>query len=88
MQMHDSTSSQIARFGYDAAAKTLRVEFRTGGKCVYANVPEDKFTEMQAADSHGKFLHSRVKPYHAWTRVQPPENILIPNSLETLPQED
>jgi hypothetical protein len=71
MTMIPSTSSQIASYGYNAEDETLRVEFRSGGTYVYSGVDSDKFAEMQASDSHGKFLHSRVKQYHQAEKVAP-----------------
>lgn len=69
MKMLQSTSSQIASYGHDAATQTLRVQFRSGDTYEYSEVSEDKFNEMQAADSHGKFLATRIKPYHDHKKV-------------------
>ena len=69
--MIPSTSSQIARYGYNAETETLRVEFKSGGTYEYSGVDAEKFAEMQASDSHGKFLHSRVKPYHPLKKLEP-----------------
>ena len=69
MTMTQSNSSQVAAFGYDSSTETLRVQFRSGGTYEYGGVSAEKFAEMQAADSHGKFLAARVKPYHTATKL-------------------
>jgi hypothetical protein len=68
--MIKSSSSQVAEFGFEPDADdvdfgNLIVKFRTGGSYKYAAVTRSKFQEMQAAESHGSFLHKRIKPYHA-----------------------
>ncbi len=68
--MHTSKSSQIEAFGHDPATSTLRVKFRSGQTYEYSEVSEEKFDEMKASDSHGKFLASRVKPYHTAIKVE------------------
>ena len=79
MKMIESTSSQVARFGHDAAQQRLRVEFRNGGTYEYDGVDAAKFQEMQAADSHGKFLAARVKPFHHHSKIEPAtDNTLAP----------
>jgi hypothetical protein len=71
MQMPDmipSQSSQIASFGYDANSQTLHVTFKRGGHYSYSGVPTEKLERMKAADSHGGFLHSEIKPHHPFTK--------------------
>ena len=69
--MIKSNSSQIAEFGYDAARRVLCVKFRSGGEWEYSDFSEEKFAEMQAAESHGKFLAARIKPYHNAVKMPP-----------------
>ncbi len=69
--MHTSKSSQIEAFGHDPSTSTLRVKFRSGQTYEYGEVSEEKFAEMKASESHGKFLASRIKPYHTATKVEP-----------------
>lgn len=61
MNMEKCTSSQIAEYGYDPETKVLAVRFVMGGFYHYRNVPPDVFTEMKAAQSVGRFLHTNVK---------------------------
>jgi KTSC domain len=54
-------SSNIAATGYDAASKTLAVQFKGGGRVYhYADVPESIFTDMSKAESVGKFVVGQV----------------------------
>lgn len=54
-------SSNIAATGYDAATKTLAVQFKGGLKTYhYAGVPESVFGDMAKAESVGKFVTSQV----------------------------
>ena len=69
--MIESKSSQVAAYGHDAERRILRVRFRSGSTYEYEGVSAEKFAEMQAADSHGKFLSARVKPYHEATKLPP-----------------
>lgn len=54
-------SSNIAATGYDAATKTLAVQFKGGGKTYfYADVPESVFGDMGKAESVGKFVGAQI----------------------------
>ena len=62
-------SSNIARFGYDANEGVLTIEFSKGGMYNYYDVPEATFTDMQAAQSKGKFHAINVKGKFRYARV-------------------
>jgi predicted XRE-type DNA-binding protein len=71
-------SSAIASIGYEAAAKTLDVEFVSGEVYRYFKVPESTYKAFQKADSKGSFFQDRVRgrfPYARLTskRVPPPK---------------
>lgn len=54
-------SGSIKATGYDAATKTLAVQFKGGGKVYhYAGVPESVFGNMGKAESIGKFITGHV----------------------------
>lgn len=55
-------SSNIAAIGYDADSKTLQVDFKTGKRYQYQNVPPETFAEFQAADSVGKYFAANIRP--------------------------
>lgn len=54
-------SSNLAAIGYDAESKTLQVDFKNGKRFQYPNVPPERFAELQAAESVGKFFATRIK---------------------------
>lgn len=54
-------SGAIKATGYDAATKTLAVQFKGGGKTYhYSGVPESVFGDMGKAESVGKFITGQV----------------------------
>jgi hypothetical protein len=75
-------SSQIAGLGYDAASKTLAVEFKGwGGKpgatYHYANVTADTFEALRGAESIGSYFGKNIKPHAAkypYTKVKDPRD--------------
>ncbi|HMV46580.1 MAG TPA: KTSC domain-containing protein [Blastocatellia bacterium] len=54
-------SGNLAAIGYEAESKTLQVDFKTGKRFQYPNVPPELFAEFQAAESVGKFFAARIK---------------------------
>lgn len=55
------TSSNLTRFGYDAATQTLGVTFKGGTTYIYSGVPESVFIAMQSAPSQGQYFNANVK---------------------------
>jgi len=54
-------SSTVIATGYDAASKTLAVQFKGGNKVYhYAGVPESIFGDMGKAESVGKFIGGQI----------------------------
>lgn len=62
-------SSQIRSVGYDEAAKTLEVEFTTGGIYQYADVPKEKHAAFLSSDSKGRYLAMHIKQHHKFTKL-------------------
>lgn len=60
-------SGYIAAIGYDPATQTLEVEFKTGRLYRYFEFSPEKFAEMQAAESIGKYFNAncRALPFQA-----------------------
>lgn len=52
-------SSNVKSVGYQNG--TLSVEFNSGGIYHYAGVPTEKYNELMAADSIGKFISLEIK---------------------------
>lgn len=68
-------SSQIASLGYDAETQVLEVEFKGGKVYQYFEVPPEKFAELQAAESAGKYLNQHIKGHHDFKLVEADDDI-------------
>ena len=55
-------SSNIAAIGYSAVCRVLQVDFLTGRRYRYHDVPSQVFDGFLAASSKGRFLNNFIKP--------------------------
>lgn len=62
-------SSNIAGFDYDADQQVLIVEFNSGGRYQYYDVPLHVYQGMVAAGSKGQFLAQNVKNIYRYARA-------------------
>jgi KTSC domain len=70
IEMQKVDSSNLAKAGYDAETKTLRIEFRGSGQVWdYEDVSEKTFENLLAAPSIGKFFNQSVKDTYYGSRV-------------------
>ncbi len=60
------TSEAIAQIEYDAATRTLFVQFTSDGWYGYLNVPAAVHDAFVAAESHGRFFQDRVRDRYAF----------------------
>jgi hypothetical protein len=61
-------STVIRRFDYDADHQRLDVEFVTGRRYSYYEVPERIVDEMRAAFSKGSYFNRRIRDHFRFTR--------------------
>jgi hypothetical protein len=61
-------STVIRDFSYDAAEQRLDVEFVTGRRYSYHDVPERVVAEMRDALSKGRYFNRRIRDHFAFTR--------------------
>ena len=54
-------SSVIRRFVYDPSQEKLWVEFTTGRKYVYSDVPEEVANAFRSAFSKGVYFNTRIR---------------------------
>ena len=54
-------STVIRRFAYDPAARELWVEFVTGRRYVYEEVPEEVAEALRTAFAKGVYFNSRIR---------------------------
>jgi hypothetical protein len=63
------TSSNLASVGYDARAKVLEVEFRSGAIYRYRDVPAEIHAELMSAESKGQYFVRRIRGRFEFRRV-------------------
>jgi len=61
-------STVIRSFDYDAAMRRLDIEFTTGRRYSYHDVPAQLFAAMRASASKGRFFNRRIRDHFAFTR--------------------
>ena len=66
-------SSVIRRFVYDQSEHALWVEFTTGRKYVYSNVPEEVATAFRSAFAKGVYFNTRIRDQFPHREVTQPE---------------
>lgn len=57
------SSSVISRFVYDPAKRELWIEFVTGRRYVYEDVPDDVAQAFGSAFSKGTYFNSRIRDH-------------------------
>lgn len=63
-------STVIRRFDYDAPARRLDIEFVTGRRYSYHDVPDRIVAAFRAATSKGSFFNRRIRDHFAHTRIR------------------
>ena len=58
-------STVIRRFDYAPERRELLIEFTTGRRYVYAEVPEDEVKAMRAAFAKGRYFNARIRDRYA-----------------------
>ncbi|MHB8789931.1 MAG: KTSC domain-containing protein [Desulfobulbaceae bacterium] len=61
-------SSNIAGFCYEEGSQTLTVEFNSGSRYDYYDVPKHIYEGIKAADSKGKYLNVEIKGSYRYAR--------------------
>ena len=69
MQRTEVSSGQIRSIGYDEAARTLEVEFTSGGVYVYRDVPPEAYQDFMNADSKGRYFAIFVRANYEYERL-------------------
>ena len=62
-------SSVIRRFVYDQTEHQLWVEFTTGRRYVYEEVPEEVATTFRTAFSKGVYFNTRIRDHFRYREV-------------------
>ena len=61
-------SSNVAGFCYDDSTQVLTVEFNSGTRYDYYDVPNHIYERMKTAESIGKYLNSEIKGHYRYAR--------------------
>lgn len=61
-------SSIMAGLCYDEASQTLIVEFNSGSRYNYYDVPQHVYDGMKSADSKGKYFNAEIKSIYRYAR--------------------
>jgi hypothetical protein len=63
-------SSMLRRVRYDPQNRFLDVVFRTGEKYRYKDVPADEYDGLMEAQSHGKYMQTRIIDHYEVVRLE------------------
>ena len=66
-------STVIRRFDYSPKRRELTVEFVTGRRYVYREVPEEEARAMRAAFAKGRYFNAHVRDRYAYRELDAEE---------------
>ena len=66
-------STVIRRFDYAPDRRELTVEFVTGRRYVYLDVPPSEATAMRSAFAKGIYVNRRIRDRYKWLALAPAE---------------
>ena len=67
--MHEVESSNIKSIGYETETKILKVEYLSGLKYEYSDVPANIFDDFLDSVSKGKYMNQVIKGQYEGRRV-------------------
>jgi hypothetical protein len=67
--INEIQSSNIKKTEYDTQSKDLIVEFNSGLKYAYENVPHQLYTQFRMSESQGKFFNSKISKAYKYKRL-------------------
>jgi len=62
-------SSNLKRIGYDPSESVLEIEFLSGGKYIYNDVPKNIFLSLKRAPSKGKYFWRKIRDVYEYERI-------------------
>jgi KTSC domain len=63
-------SSMLRKVRYDAKNRFLDVVFRTGETYRYKDVPLDEYNKLMKAESHGRYMQTRIIDQYETIRLE------------------
>ncbi|MEI8279578.1 MAG: KTSC domain-containing protein [Bacteroidota bacterium] len=70
MMRKEVQSSKIASIGYDNNSHALEIEFHTGSIYLYADIPQDIYTQLMESHSHGRFNAKYIKDNYFFRKMR------------------
>ena len=67
--INEVQSSNIVRTEYDTENKTMMVEFKTGTKYQYNDVPHLIYTQFRSAPSQGSFFSKQISKTYKYQKI-------------------
>ena len=64
-------STVIRRFDYSPDARELTVEFVTGRRYLYSEVPPEEAQALRGAFAKGVHFNRRIRGHYAWRELEP-----------------
>jgi mRNA-degrading endonuclease toxin of MazEF toxin-antitoxin module len=62
-------STVIRNYEYDAAARVLAIQFVTGRRYLYFEVPAEEVAAMQAVTAKGRYFNSHIRDRSSFREV-------------------
>lgn len=69
-------STTLQSMGYEAASRTLEIEFQSGAVYRYLNVPAHVYRGLCEADSKGRYFNDQVRDQYEFQRAGPDSGIV------------
>lgn len=69
MTITNIKSSNIKSIEYNEEIQTLTVEFQSGAKYAYSNVPKNVFARIFSADSIGRYVSENIRNNYTYVRL-------------------
>ena len=70
MKRETVKSSNLRSVGYDRSTQTLEIAFNSGGVYQYSHVPENVYTGLMDAPSHGRYFNHFIRAEYPTRRVR------------------
>lgn len=69
MTITNIKSSNIKTIDYNEEIQTLTIEFQSGSKYAYSNVPKSVFARLFSADSIGRYVSENIRNNYTYVRL-------------------
>jgi hypothetical protein len=67
--LNEIKSSNIKKTEYDTETKLLIIEFNSGHRYQYEDVPHQEYTKFRKSDSQGKFFSTEISKKYKYTKL-------------------